>query len=299
MADAVAAVLQGIGYAETEARDMLGPSASGRLTDLKVRGMIGDHEQNSGLAEVELRFERPILTRVRVEIMGLGKYENVGKSQPVLIMINPIIFTRTRTDAAEQDSSGVKSGLVRLATAPTVTQAQFAQLVRAEAGLRVRLGAAAVASFLAAVSAEMYLCNVCSCQEILRRNGRGGQACWPGWGRCGRATRRTRSTRPRCATGRWGSCWRPPPPQLITASTAMAAAAVTLARENPPHRRSRSRSRSGNRKVDGTRSGSSSTTSMRLAWTRPRAPAWSLRQGSSARRSMRRAADAGGAGRRR
>jgi hypothetical protein len=28
--------------------------------------------------------------------MGLGKYENVGKSQPVLIMINPIIITRTR-----------------------------------------------------------------------------------------------------------------------------------------------------------------------------------------------------------
>jgi hypothetical protein len=35
--------------------------------------------------------------RVRVEIMGLGKYENVGKSQPVLMMINPIISTRTRT----------------------------------------------------------------------------------------------------------------------------------------------------------------------------------------------------------
>jgi hypothetical protein len=28
--------------------------------------------------------------------MGPVKYENVGKSQPVLIMINPIIFTRTR-----------------------------------------------------------------------------------------------------------------------------------------------------------------------------------------------------------
>eukprot|EP01047_Picozoa_sp_COSAG01_P026808 COSAG01_NODE_1741_length_9356_cov_13.065572_5_plen_204_part_00 len=35
--------------------------------------------------------------RVRVEIMGPGKYENAGKSQSVLIMINPIIFTRTRT----------------------------------------------------------------------------------------------------------------------------------------------------------------------------------------------------------
>jgi uncharacterized membrane protein YozB (DUF420 family) len=34
-------------------------------------------------------------------------------------------------------------------------------------------GAASVASFLAAVFTEIYLCNVCSYQEILRRNGRG------------------------------------------------------------------------------------------------------------------------------
>jgi tRNA U38,U39,U40 pseudouridine synthase TruA len=34
-------------------------------------------------------------------------------------------------------------------------------------------GAAALASFSAAVLTEIYLCNVCSCQEILRRNGRG------------------------------------------------------------------------------------------------------------------------------
>jgi hypothetical protein len=34
-------------------------------------------------------------------------------------------------------------------------------------------GAAAVASFLAAVLTDIYLCGVCSCQEILRRNGRG------------------------------------------------------------------------------------------------------------------------------
>jgi hypothetical protein len=36
--------------------------------------------------------------RVRVEIMGPGKYEHVGKYQSVLIMVNPMIFTRTRTD---------------------------------------------------------------------------------------------------------------------------------------------------------------------------------------------------------
>jgi WD40 repeat protein len=34
-------------------------------------------------------------------------------------------------------------------------------------------GAASVASFLAAGLTEIYLCNVCSCQEMLRRNGRG------------------------------------------------------------------------------------------------------------------------------
>jgi hypothetical protein len=32
--------------------------------------------------------------RVRVEIRGPGKYENVGKSQPVLMMVDPMISTR-------------------------------------------------------------------------------------------------------------------------------------------------------------------------------------------------------------
>jgi pimeloyl-ACP methyl ester carboxylesterase len=41
------------------------------------------------------------------------------------------------------------------------------------------LGAAAVASFLAAVLTRIYLCSVCSCQEILRRNGRGQSPRWP------------------------------------------------------------------------------------------------------------------------
>jgi hypothetical protein len=34
---------------------------------------------------------------VRVEILGSQKCRIVGKSQPVVITINPIIFTRTRT----------------------------------------------------------------------------------------------------------------------------------------------------------------------------------------------------------
>jgi hypothetical protein len=39
-----------------------------------------------------------LCVRVRVEIMGSQKCGFVGKSQPVLMMINPIIFTRTRTE---------------------------------------------------------------------------------------------------------------------------------------------------------------------------------------------------------
>ena len=38
---------------------------------------------------------------------------------------------------------------------------------------RYALGAASVAAFLAGDLTEMYLCNACSCHEILRRNGRG------------------------------------------------------------------------------------------------------------------------------
>jgi hypothetical protein len=37
------------------------------------------------------------LLRVRGEMMGPGKYESVGKSQPVLVMINPMISPRIRT----------------------------------------------------------------------------------------------------------------------------------------------------------------------------------------------------------
>jgi hypothetical protein len=39
---------------------------------------------------------RHVSIRVRGEIMGPGKYESVGKSQSVLIMISPIVSPRTR-----------------------------------------------------------------------------------------------------------------------------------------------------------------------------------------------------------
>jgi hypothetical protein len=90
-------------------------------------------------------------------------------------------------------------------------------------------GAAGVASFAAAVLTEIYLCNVCSCQEMLRRNGR-GQGCrwttrrrlavawgWHGW--CSSTAlpccswwlvpgrrRRWRRRWLRCSAGRSGWC---------------------------------------------------------------------------------------------
>jgi hypothetical protein len=138
------------------------------------------------------------LLRVRVEIMGPGKYEHVGESQSVLIMINPIIFTHTRN---RQKSAGRALAPARWPSEPggplILCGAALAPARRARPGAvpvplaaarrrggalppgrggALWLGAAAVASFLAAVLTEIHLCDVCSCQEILRRNGR-GQAC--------------------------------------------------------------------------------------------------------------------------
>jgi hypothetical protein len=60
--------------------------------------------------------------------MGPGKYENVGKSQPVLIMINPIILTRTRMLGAV------------LCCAVCLCQGDFGPLLEAVAVARVQAG---------------------------------------------------------------------------------------------------------------------------------------------------------------
>jgi hypothetical protein len=58
------------------------------------------------------------VVRVRVEIMGPGKHENVGKSQSVLVTTNPIIFTRTRNQvSALAGRWGVPLALIGLAAA--------------------------------------------------------------------------------------------------------------------------------------------------------------------------------------
>jgi hypothetical protein len=52
------------------------------------------HNASSGYAPPQAR----LVLRVRVEIMGLQKCRIVGKSLSVLIMINPMIFSRHRTN---------------------------------------------------------------------------------------------------------------------------------------------------------------------------------------------------------
>eukprot|EP01047_Picozoa_sp_COSAG01_P018734 COSAG01_NODE_1021_length_12074_cov_7.519876_9_plen_114_part_00 len=61
----------------TAEHDLLAGRAEGRAAQLPPRS-------------------RRVLVRVRVQIMGPGKYGNVGKSQSVLITIHPILFTHTR-----------------------------------------------------------------------------------------------------------------------------------------------------------------------------------------------------------
>ena len=63
----------------------------------------GAKYQNRALEVVEIRPRSQVMIRrclhigVRVEILGWQKCGIVGKSQRLLMMIDPVIFTRTRT----------------------------------------------------------------------------------------------------------------------------------------------------------------------------------------------------------
>eukprot|EP01047_Picozoa_sp_COSAG01_P030222 COSAG01_NODE_2100_length_8429_cov_29.066507_12_plen_162_part_00 len=101
-----------------------------------------------------------------------------------------------------------------------------------------------MASFLAAVFTEIYLCNVCSCQEILRRGGHGqgehlagylgarchfelpsltGDALWPQSQPCGHPT--TQVVYALLSDILLGSTWQP---ELLAARQRLAWAAVVI-----------------------------------------------------------------------
>jgi hypothetical protein len=92
-----------------------------------------------------------------------------------------------------------------LVATPTHRIAEYKALYAIEEqppGAGIDLGAASAASLLAAALTEIALCNVCSCQEILRRNGRGQGWCPCAAGRWGAASGASRTF----ASSRWARC---------------------------------------------------------------------------------------------
>jgi hypothetical protein len=84
---------------EEEVCDWQGLGEGRRAESLRLLRWLKNHyEEASGemlLSEAEEASFLQVI-RVRVEIMGSQKCRIVGKSQPVLIAIDPIIFARTR-----------------------------------------------------------------------------------------------------------------------------------------------------------------------------------------------------------
>jgi hypothetical protein len=93
-------------------------------------------------------------------------------------------------------ADGVEPAALAALAAEIAQEAAAAELVAAEAGVEA---GAAVVSFLAAVLTGIYQGNVSSCQEVLRRNGRGQERRAPsvGWPEPRKPSRM-----------RWRRCWR-------------------------------------------------------------------------------------------
>jgi hypothetical protein len=81
---------------------LLAGTDSGLVAVLTTEGVLKAEpvQLEGGIRQLQSRL------RVRMEIMGPGKYENVRESQSVLIIINPMIFTRTRRPASEWSRTG-------------------------------------------------------------------------------------------------------------------------------------------------------------------------------------------------
>jgi hypothetical protein len=101
--------------------------------------------------------------RVRVEIMGSQKCGIVGESQSALMMIDPIIFTRTRTPASSSSSSAAKECrrhvrvylLIPACRGPPTWQADLQTERTAHSATRLEKYAAAVAAAFAAAAERL------------------------------------------------------------------------------------------------------------------------------------------------
>jgi hypothetical protein len=65
-----------------------------------------------------------MMVRVRVKAMGSQKYENVGESQSLLIMNDPIISTRTRNEVEEGGRGGGGTCGAAMVPAPVGTRSR-------------------------------------------------------------------------------------------------------------------------------------------------------------------------------
>jgi hypothetical protein len=82
------------------------------------------------------------------------------------VLVRPPLTTATDGAGGGGGGGGAKGRLQRL---HSYEPGEYGEAWRSTR----QAGTAAVASFLAAALTEIYLCDVCSCQDILRRNGRG------------------------------------------------------------------------------------------------------------------------------
>jgi hypothetical protein len=157
------------------------------------------------VAEIHLRFPPiPILMKPRSQVTEIPLQLHVSRQ---------FIYGSHQCVTAEAcaRARGVRACLLRGVLSPQTTKVWDVLTGRCLHTLHGHRGAAAVGSFWAAVLAEIYLCGICSCQEILRRNGRGQV----------RSPRAASTTRGSCASpvssalcwwrsggGRGGGGWR-------------------------------------------------------------------------------------------
>jgi ribosomal-protein-alanine N-acetyltransferase len=94
-----------------------------------------------------------------------GSQRNAPADELTHPTVEGVLLAAVEAAMRRQNAEGVEAASCEVHTRTSRTDRGVHALANA--------GAAALASFSAAVLTEIYLCNVCSCQEILRRNGRG------------------------------------------------------------------------------------------------------------------------------
>jgi hypothetical protein len=135
--------------------------------------MAGEHIAAAPPRLLSFADARQVWSRVRVAIMGSQKCRNVGKSQPALIMINPMIFTRTRTPVESHRGRCLVAGggvddMSRWLVWDPIRVSWLARLVQAcDHALRAsaRAVSRAFPAYTRSLLTEIHLRHACSCHD--------------------------------------------------------------------------------------------------------------------------------------